>query len=55
MFRYMTKQGQNNDDVKIKWRKRIGVYGKSCFLVNDILSYSGNMNRGKKEKSAKAW
>ena len=49
----ITKQGQNNDDIKIKWQKCIGVYGRSwipCFLVSNILLYSGNMDRGKKEK-----
>ena len=42
-----------NDDVKIKWRKRIRAYGRSMilsFLVSNFLSYSGNLNRGKKEK-----
>ena len=41
-----------NDDVKIKWRKRIRAYGRSMifsFLVSNFLSYSGNLNRGKKE------
>ena len=42
-----------NDDVKIKWRKCIRVYGRYMilsFLVSNFLSYSGNLNRGKKEK-----
>ena len=40
-----------NDDVKIKWRKRIRAYGRSMilsFLVSNFLSYSGNLNRGTK-------
>ena len=49
----MTEQDKNYDDVKIKWRKRIRAYGRSMilsFLVSNFLSYSGNLNRGKKEK-----
>ena len=47
-----------NDDVKIKWRKRIRAYGRSMilsFLVSNFLSYSGNLNRGRKKRYAKVW
>ena len=42
-----------NDDVKMKWRKRIGAYGRSMilsFLVSNFMQYSGNLHGGRKDK-----
>ena len=47
--------GQNNN-IKIKWQKHIRAYGKSMilsFLVSNFLSYSGNLNRGRKKSMLK--
>ena len=49
---------RQNDDVKIKWRKRIGAYGRSMilsFLVSNFLPYSGNLHGVGKIRNAKVW